>query len=366
MSNLITLSNPCEGLDLGLRDAPGGFAWWYLDLIDGQGDGFVIIWSFGLPFLPGYLGAARSGRPEAAGQRPSLNVALYKGGRPYFYLLQEYDPEQTEWAPGRWRFDESIIEAQIEDDRRIVTLELDCPVPKSGERLQGTVRLDGAVPRFESPGFAPPGATHLWCPLAGPAVCQADLRLGDRDPWRTTGLAYHDRNGGTVPLDALGIHQWTWGRVLNEDALHIYYVVWPETPGAPPTAWGLTVERDGPARWHEDLDLSREDRARGRYGMPYAKTIILQKDGQPWMRSMSEALLDDGPFYLRNRIRVSVSDEPDQIGIGEWVDPSKVDRPWQRPFVRMRVHNPHGTSSFWLPLFSGLREGRVRRLMRRD
>jgi carotenoid 1,2-hydratase len=42
-----------------------------------------------------------------------------------------------------------------------------------------------------------------------------------------------------------------------------------------------------------------------------------------------------------------------------------VDLDLHRPFVRMRVHRTEAPSSFWLPLFSGPREGRWRRLGRR-
>ena len=35
----------------GVLDTPG-FAWWYLDVVDAEGTGLVLIWSFGLPFLP--------------------------------------------------------------------------------------------------------------------------------------------------------------------------------------------------------------------------------------------------------------------------------------------------------------------------
>ena len=59
--------------------APGGFVWWYLDLTDGAGNGVVLIWSFGLPFLPGYADAARKGQGQSPASRPSLNVAVYKG-----------------------------------------------------------------------------------------------------------------------------------------------------------------------------------------------------------------------------------------------------------------------------------------------
>ena len=51
---MLSLTSPDTPLDRTLLDVAGGFAWWYLDLVDERGDGLVLIWSFGLPFLPGY------------------------------------------------------------------------------------------------------------------------------------------------------------------------------------------------------------------------------------------------------------------------------------------------------------------------
>ena len=73
------------------------------------------------------------------------------------------------------------------------------------------------------------------------------------------------------------------------------------------------------------------------------------------------SLVDDGPFYLRFLV-----DAEDGVngcrgrGFAERVVPANVDRPWQRPFVRMRTFATDGDNSMWLPLFSGPRSGRLR------
>jgi len=58
---LVRVTSADRPLDRRLLEAPGGFAWWYLDALDARGDGLVVIWSFGLPFLPGYRSASRRG-----------------------------------------------------------------------------------------------------------------------------------------------------------------------------------------------------------------------------------------------------------------------------------------------------------------
>lgn len=361
MSHLIALSDPREDLSRDLLEAPGGFAWWYIDLLDDNGDGFVIIWSFGLPFLPGYLGAARAGRPVTAGCRPSLNVALYKRGRPEFYLLQEYDADQVEWRPGFWRFGQTTIEASDRGSSRKLDMHLDCSVPRSNERLCGTIHLSGSIPGWAEPVRIDREASHTWCPMTGPAWCQATFQVGSMAPWMVAGWAYHDRNGGHRPLDRLGIDRWTWGRVVGEDKTQIYYVLWPQDSKASTVAWGLDVTADGRVKLYDHLQADLHDETSATFGMPYHRRVVLrQDDGTSWLTSWSEHLLDDGPFYLRNHIRVEGSEAR---GIGEWVDPDRIDQTWQRPFVRMRVHRMQGPNSMWLPLFSGPKDGRWRRLV---
>jgi len=54
---LIELSSAAVAPDPAVLRSPGGFTWFYVDLVDGQGRGATVIWSWGLPFLPGYARA---------------------------------------------------------------------------------------------------------------------------------------------------------------------------------------------------------------------------------------------------------------------------------------------------------------------
>ena len=77
---MITLTTSESQVPGDIVEAAGGFFWWYVDVIDAQGDGFVIIAAFGLPFLPGYADAARRGEAPPPSERPSLNVCVYDRG----------------------------------------------------------------------------------------------------------------------------------------------------------------------------------------------------------------------------------------------------------------------------------------------
>jgi hypothetical protein len=72
--------------------------------------------------------------------------------------------------------------------------------------------------------------------------------------------------------------------------------------------------------------------------------------------------VDEGPFYLRFLVDAATRENQRGRGIAEQVAPEQVDRSWQRPFIRMRTHATAAPNSIWLPLFSGPREGRSRRL----
>lgn len=355
----ISLCDPALPLNPDLQNTPGGFAWWYVDHVDANGDGLVLIWSFGLPFLPGYLSAARGQAPQRPGARPSLNLVLYEGGRESFYLLQEYPEQDTEWQGDTWRFGKSEIRLRTEGDERHLDVSLDCPLPRSPGRLQGHIHLSGPIPRFDTGTEFSPQADHHWSPVTGPGRLQADLRI-DGEAHHRSGPAYHDRNGGSAPLDQLGILQWTWGRWVGPSGTRIYYVLWPEDPEATPTAWGLDITPDGAATLHPDLQLSMGPAQRALYGMPHHPELILCLDGQLWLQVQTQQVLDDGPFYLRTLVTNPQAGEP---GLGEWVAPRRIDRNWQRPFVRMRVHHTAGDNSVWLPLFSGPSQGRLRRLV---
>ncbi|MCK6546094.1 hypothetical protein L6R52_09510 [Myxococcota bacterium] len=369
-SAMITLSDPSKPLDAAYLDAPGGFLWWYVDLVDDAGNGFVLIWSFGLPFLPGYMKAARRSRPEAPRTRPSLNVALYREGRPAFYLLQEYSKDDAAWsAEGDrevWRFGRSRMESVVRAGVRTVTISLDCPVPSSRSDLSGEITLSGAVPRLAPSDAIVLGPRHEWCPVVGPAECRA--RFGyDGESLALSGLAYHDRNGGDAPLDRLGIREWTWGRVVDAEELAIHYVVWPERAGAAPLAWSTRIAADGHAKHEPRAALELGNPARAVYGMSYVPRMSIAAPASDARGEKitveTSSVVDDGPFYLRTLTRTSRPGRAPRLGLGEWVHPSRIDLDHHRPFVRMRVHDVEGPNSFWLPLFSGPRRGRVKRLL---
>lgn len=371
---MIRIGSADREMDARFLRAPGGFAWWYVDLLTPDGDGLVLIWSYGLPFLPGYASRARLGRPELPTARPSVNVVVYRRGRPSFYLLQEYaDPDGAGALPGAspgstilppvLRIGDSEFRSWREDGRQRVEATLDCAVPGSSQRLTGTVRVDGVARRPDGDAEEA-DAPHVWTPLTGPATGTATLDWGDQSVARLRGRAYHDRNGGAVPLHDLGIRHWIWGRFPLRDRELICYLLWPEHARGSPRVLGLTIDAAGRTEAVGDLRAELGPERRGFAGLRWPERFRLLRGDALWAEVRHAVVVDQGPFYLRFQSEARTGDGERALGWGELCRPDAVDRARHRPLVRMRVHRPAARNSLWLPLFTGPRSGRAGRLLR--
>jgi hypothetical protein len=331
--------------------SPGGFVWWYADLVDPDGNGVVLIASWGLPFLPGYAGAARRGRAQPAGDRPSLAISVYERGVLAYYLLQELDPADAARDGDTLRFGSSVLTLSPG------SLRADLVISAPGGRLIGAVEIEG-VPR--KPLLHPPlqHPDHEWCPLIGPARGTWDLQAGDHI-FRGEGSGYLDRNAGRGDLESLGLARWTWARVQLPDRLRIGYALWP-TDG-PVQAVIVDVHPDGRAEVHT-ASVRPGPTRRNLWGMLWWPHLKLHSE-QVSMAIRVRHRPDDGPFYLRHLCDVD-TEQGSALGVGEVCVTSRIDHGWSRPLVAMCVHRPNGPNSRWLPLFAGPRRGRFTRLLR--
>jgi hypothetical protein len=358
---LIEIGSTDAGVPLDLLDAPGGFVWWYADLVSPAGDGAVLIWAYGLPFLPGYADAARRGAAQRPGERPSLNLAVYRRGVPDFYLLQEYPAGGAPSALTReQRIGRSTFRHEVGGGRCTLGATLDCDLPGTRARLTGSLRIEGAA---RSPGSPPAGTPpHLWTPMTGPATGTLRLELDGRVFAQVEGRAYHDRNAGRVPLHDLRIDRWMWGRVPLADRELVYYLTWPSGADRP-IHFGVEIGVDGrTTRTELEVELGRERISFG--GLRRPERIRLRAAGRPWLDVVHTRVVDAGPFYLRMLSEARTAAGETAVGWSELCRPDRVDLAPHRPFVRMRVHRTAGPNSMWLPLFTGPRTGRAARLLR--
>lgn len=352
---MIGLADPSKPLDRSLLEAPGGFAWWYFDLVDGDGNGLVAIWSFGLPFLPGREAAWRAGEPIEPSKQPSLNLAVYRNWTTELYTLSCFEPEDAVWQPGTEfvRLGRSTLDTRTVAGRRQVDMQLDVDVA-GGRTLRGTLSVEG--PAVRPAGRAAPDASHQWVPLLVGVEAEARLEVDGRSLAPIRGRLYHDRNGSDRALSDLGIRDWLWGRHAFEDAERIHYLLWPDDPAAPPVAWGFEVDPRGRLTDVGPLDVTRVSPRIGRFGMPWHREVELGTAAGPWLTVRQQAVVDDGFFYLRFLSQAATPDGRQAPGVGEAILPARVDAGWSRPLVRMAVQPPPGQRpSPFLPLFAGLR-----------
>lgn len=368
---LLALCSADRAPDPAVLNCPGGFSWFYVDLVDGQGRGATVIWSWGLPFLPGYAGAARAGRPELPVDRPSVNVVVYGEGRESFYLLSELPADQCFWgADGRsWRLGDCdfrwVDEPGADGTPTTRTLhgDIDLDLPTGG-RVTGRLWLSGALRRDATPDGREPGQDpHLWTPML--AASQGGLELHTPNgEFRVEGRGYHDRNSAAQPLHRLGIRSWWWGRLALPGRDLIFYRLAPSEPGAAARDLVVELAADGSSRVCEDAGLEVGRMRRSPWGLRWPSSVSFpDPDGRPVEVEVT-ALLDNGPFYQRYLLRGRCG-EDEGHGIGEHLVPDRVDTDLLRPLVRMRVYRAEGPNSIWLPLFSGDSDGRWRRLLGR-
>jgi hypothetical protein len=361
---MIRLDSADKPMNRAWLESAGGFAWWYAEILDEEGNGLVLIWSFGLPFLPGYLSAARRGLAELPKARPSLNLAVYQRGEPAFYVLHEFRPEDVSWdGASHWRFGETWIDVEEEEDgTQHLDVHLDCPLRGTQERATGRIRLAGPLVRLSegAAGLSLGQSEHCWTPVAAPAFGTALLQLDGGRRVQVAGRAYHDRNGSAHGLHDLGIGLWVWGHVSLPEGERIFYLLWPEGQAEPEVA-GFTIDRRGQIAPLTGLAHRLEGASTTFYGMPSWERIALTLEGAPWLSLRPLHTVDSGPFYVRALAEVEAGGVT-RMGSMEVIDPARIDLDRHRFLVRMRVASDRQANSIWLPLFQGSREGRVARL----
>lgn len=331
--------------------------WWYADLVDRAGNGAVLIWSLGLPFLSG-----SRNRPIAR-SRPSLNIATYRSGQPDFYLLQEYPEEaaHVDWATGSGTIGDTVFQVEKTPESVRLEVRLSAEVPNSSSRLSGRLLLEG--PRLHLPD-SDQVAGHVWSPQSTTAGGSFGLSSGESAPFRIQGRGYFDGNSDETPLHDQGIESWRWGRISFDDHSFVYYDIDAEDGSVERHVFLQGTSDDSNGLVQPDVFVFRRGEPRlGTYGLTSPRSFRIETSVGTYAIEC-EQLVDDSPFYQRFLARGHSPSGQRGVGISEVVVPGRVDRPWQRRFVRMRTHHLTEKNSPFLPLFSGSRVDRLGRLAR--
>lgn len=385
---MITLTPPQLPLADAFCEVAGGFAWWYVDLVDNDGNGVVFIAGFALPFLPMARETSASAAPATPRQAPSVNLAVYEGGRQVWYALQELDPEAASTSSSEGaddhHFGGSRLRVRRETDasgRARISVDVDVDIVIDGmARAQGRIVVEGAA-RFDDGGRAADSnvdgnvggnVVHDWSPQTGPSRGSAALTL-DGVSWQMSGRGYHDRNGSLLPLRELGIKTWWWGRLSSEDEERIVYALEPEVPAGPEgpvRVIGVIVDAHGRTTHREDLHFKVTRQHRSWFGVDIVDAVaIVDHAGEVFVEAVISDVLESGPFYVRSLWRSEKA-----FGVFEQVQPARIGLERYRRLVDMRVARRCSAApaeeaikislSLWLPLFCGSARTRFRRLAR--
>jgi carotenoid 1,2-hydratase len=353
---MMSIARVEESISEDVLDHPGAFVWWYVDLVDAEGTGCVVIWSFGLPFLPGIESSNRGIAPTVPRSRPSVNVAVYRRGRAILYTLQEVPTAEVRHSPGEWRIGRSVFRSADGSGRRNVHIDLDLTLP-GGAVLRGEVRVEGAACRV--PAGLGDDPRHQWSPLCSATDGSARFEVDGVVLAEISGRAYHDRNVSVKPLGSLGIRHWLWGRVSSGSSERVWYLLWPER-GAP-EVWGLEIGEDGQVQMVPNLKAHLHQPRLGVFGMPWWRRLTLTRGADVWLDVEHRNAVDLGFFYGRWIVEGRSANGVGS-GFAEAVRPGRVDRWWNRPLVRMAVERVGSQNSRFLPLFAGVRPQGVREL----
>jgi hypothetical protein len=245
----------------------------------------------------------------------------------------------------------------VEDGEDVrLQAQIDEPLSGTSDRLMAHLDLYGS--RFVIDG-PPTRSSHLWSPRTVDASGSMQLQCGDVHE-EVKGSAYFDSNASSQPLQEQGISSWRWGRVRFPDGTLVFYEV-EKNDGS---KQALAFFQDFKGGRVDGLQLHFRDSRRGAYGVLSPRTLRVEGAGRSYLVEC-EHLVDDGPFY--QRFLLTALDPTGQVGsgVGEVVLPPLIDLPWQRPLVKMKTFVVGGDNSMWLPLFTGNRETRRRRMLQK-
>lgn len=375
---MITLVPPHLGTPHDVRDVAGAFGWHYVDVVNADGDGVVLIFGEALPFLPPAKSASATStqtrQAQTPRQAPSINLAVYRRGRQVFYALQELAPADvsvdvrpTAAAANPGAVDDSVTRlcfgkttCSIARSAGRVVVDVDVDVCVDGVcAARGRVVVEGAARVDDTVVRGDPRATHRWSPQTGPATGHARLVVDGVDV-DVVGRGYHDENASAVPLVGLGIRHWAWGRVATTDAAgrpeeRLVYVVDGNDGGR--VAFGLVVDEDGRTRHLTGLTLRAPAAHRSVWGRDVYDRVVVEDDAGAVFIDVSLRVVESGPFYVRSL-------GADVAAVFEQVVPRAIDSRALAPLFSMRVARRAGRRSPFLPLFFGHPASRFARFAR--
>jgi hypothetical protein len=324
-----------------------GFRWWYVDLCTGPGEGVVLIWARGLPFVPDHPGRA---------SELAIALSAYRDGREHFYALDTSEASVASETADTLTIGRSRFSVTGGEGRTRVVADLDLSIEGSG-RVAGRIEVEGPTAVVPDLGVGP----LAWAPVVLKGAGRVDLGWRGGSV-RGEGRAYVDGNASSEPLETLGIDDWRWGRLAFPRQELVWFRLERER-GLPGTSIVLTADDRGQATLHRGATVDHRDGSIGLYGLRRSSSLRLAAPSLGEVAIHFRHRVDDGPFYQRYLVEARGADGATGLGVAERIAVPRLSAAWHRPLVEMRIQRGSAPRSMWLPLFSGARDGRVGRLL---
>lgn len=336
---------------------PGAYEWWYFDGRDHKGEyQFVLIFYEGCPFSSKYI-KNQDKNPNhdfaKASNYPAISISIYKNGKPVYYSMSEYGPNDATFNRDRvsLRVGDNTLEGFIDDnDMLVYAIRLDETLP-SGDHISGIMRFISPKPNPElwsKLKSSSSTSAHSWNLVQPVAQVKGVLsvRTGDNHekPIVFDGVGYHDHNIGREPMKN-EFKDWYWGRIHFNDYSLVYYVMNTKN-GQEAMAWIISADNQSVIEQASNVRVDGVN-VNG-FGLSSARRIEIQfYDLQILVQCRQ--IIDNGPFYMRfkTEARIQRAGETDELsfGISEYIRPSRIHSRIFWPLVHMRyrfaAHKPH-------------------------
>ncbi|MEM1023717.1 MAG: carotenoid 1,2-hydratase [Myxococcota bacterium] len=323
---------PQDRPDFGITVDPGGYAWWYLDALSGDGtEGLTIISLLGSVFSPYY---AWSGRKDPL-DHSTMNVVLYnrRGGR---WAMTERGRQDVERSADALR----IGTSQIQWDGQGVVLDVDESTFPLPGRIQGRIRLRPDGVNSHRVALDDEGR-HLWWPIAPRARVEVELQ---RPSLRWSGVGYFDSNWGTTPLET-PFKEWNWSRVSTAQGSAIFYDV--ERRNRPPLEVALRF--DAQNKVETVASPAKAPLAGTLWGVPRT-TRADRSDLAKVTRT-----LEDTPFYTRSVVESTLFGQTCE-SVHESLSLDRFRTQWVKLLLPFRMPRRPGVPRRPLPAWAGAKD----------
>lgn len=316
---------------------PGAHEWWYFDAIAHDGrDALVIVWYAALPFDPAYGLAARRSL-EGASPHPldhcAIGLSWYRDGKTQAYALNAFRRGDFDHAPDP--FTVRVERNLLVRDARGYHLNVQTPAVDGRRAIVADLRFTpaiGTVPLERDLGG--PGRPHRWLLAAADCQVAGRVQIEGTPSLEFAGRGYHDHNAGAEEI-AQAMRGWRWGRAHAGQLTQVYYHAEPRE-GASHSLW-ITCRDGRPEEVRDRPAFDLGDWRWNPYGLRSARRVTVAGS----LRTEMGPLVDDGPFYQRWLSRSRWPGQEEMVpGLGEWVLPENLHRPWFRWMVPYRLKRP--------------------------